>query len=372
MYEYEDFEEETEENESDSFSVIDYGRDFTMFHIESAPENPDYQDLVQKYLDSDKKNKQYLEWILSAYEEKINEIALANTYKYNMPSHFADMKMSVAQGIIEALNHYDFSFGKSFMQFKNYYVDNEILRYVRTMQTGYTIPSNKKYSFLRKVMAIYFDMGQKNDDETIGKIADLMMPKEENREKAKRSITDIIQAGLRNMHCVQFDRSEFDDEDVETASDICFDESSDTYYRYLFLLRHKAVWNAFYSLSEKEQDMIADSIGFCPKCRKTFKLAKDKDGDKAYVKIKPMPYTVLAEKYQVYDPNTIKKHLKKAYREMFEYMKRTDYLANLPDDDLKQLEIEAAELQKKFDLPPEKMRPFYAHLWEEQTTDIKK
>ena len=113
--------------------------------------------------------------------------------------------------------------------------------------------------------------------------------------------------------------------------------------------------------------MIADSIGFCPKCRKTFKLAKDKDGDKAYVKIKPMPYTVLAEKYQVYDPNTIKKHLKKAYREMFEYMKRTDYLANLPDDDLKQLEIEAAELQKKFDLPPEKMRPFYAHLWEDKT-----
>lgn len=341
MYEYDesdDFEEEEEEieeneqDESDSFSVIDYGRDFTMFHSDSAPENPDYQDLVHKYYDSEKKDKKYIEWILSAYEEKINEIALANTCKYSMSSHFADIKMSVAQGIIEALEHYDFSFGKSFMQFKNHYVDNEILRYIRTMQSGYTVPSDRKYRFLRKVMAIYFDMGGKNDDETIGKIADMVLPKAEDREKAKRSVKGIIETGLCNMHRVQFDRSEFDDEEIETASDICFDEASDTYYRYCFLLRSRAVWEAFYSLSEKEQDMIADSIGFCPKCCKTFKFTKDKDGDKAYIRIKSMPYTVLAEKYQYADPNTVKKHLKKAYGKMFEYIKRTEYFADMLDE----------------------------------------
>lgn len=322
MYEYDDIEEE---DENDQEYVIDYGRDFTMFHIESAPTNPDYQDLVQKYFDSDKKDKKYIEWILSGYEEKINEIALVNTHKYSMPSHFADIKMSVAQGIMEALNHYDFSFGKSFMQFKNFYVDNEILRYVRTMQTGYTVPSDRKYRFLRKVMAIYFDLGQKSDNETICKIADLMMPKEEDREKAKRSIREIIEAGLRNMHRVQFDRSEFDDEDTETASDICLDEASDVHVAYLFNLRKEAVWGAFDSLAEKEQDMIADSIGFCPKCHKAYKLIKDDDGDMAYEERKPLPYTILAEKYQFSDPNTVKKHLKKAYDKMFEYLMKTEY-----------------------------------------------
>ena len=321
-----------ENDENGKFSVIDYGRDFTMFHIEAAPSNPDYNDLVQKYFDSGKKDKKYIEWILSAYEEKINEIALANAYKYSMPSHFADIKMSVAQGIMEALEHYDFSFGKSFMQFKNYYIDNEILRYVRTMQTGYTVPSDRKYRFLRKVMAIYYDMGQKNDDEAIEKIADLMIPKEKNREKAKRKIQKIIEAGLRNMRYVQFDCSEIDDEEAQTASDICFDEASDVHFAYLFNLRKEVVWGAFNSLTEKEQDMIADSIGFCPKCHKVFKLIKDKDGDKVYEEREPLPYTILAEKYDFSDPNTVKKHLKTAYDKMLEYIKNTEYFSGMNDE----------------------------------------
>lgn len=332
MNEYEDADELEEAEESDKFSVIDYGRDFSMFYNESAPKNPDFQHLVKKYFESGKKDSRYIEWILSGYEEKINETALANTYRYNMPSHFSDIKMCVAQGIIEALKYYDFSSGKSFMQFKNYYVNNEILHYVRTMQTGYTVPSDRKYRFLRKVMAIYFDMGQKSDDETMDKIADLMMPKEENRKKARQVIRNIISSGLLRTNRIQFEPTEFDDEDTETASDICYDVSSDTYYQYYSLLRYRAIWGAFYSLTEREQDMIADSIGFCPKCHKTFKSVKDKDGDDAYVRIKPMPYTILAEKYQFSDPNTAKKHLKEAYAKMREYIEKTEYFGVMEDE----------------------------------------
>ena len=48
------------ENEHDTFTVTDYGRDFTMFHCITAPSKPDYQNWVRKFKESDKKRRNIL------------------------------------------------------------------------------------------------------------------------------------------------------------------------------------------------------------------------------------------------------------------------------------------------------------------------
>ena len=54
------------ENEYDTFSVTDYGRDFTMFHCTTAPSKLDYQNWVRKFKESGKKETKYFDWILRA------------------------------------------------------------------------------------------------------------------------------------------------------------------------------------------------------------------------------------------------------------------------------------------------------------------
>lgn len=357
------------ENEHDTFSVTDYGRDFTMFHCATAPSKPDYQNWVRKFKESDKKETKYFDWILSCNEEQINSTAIISVRKYNMPSHFVDIKLSIAQGILEAIDHYDFSAGKSFMQFKDYYVRKEILRYVRTMQTSFSITSERYYDDLRKAMAIYNDMGQKNDDETLMAIAKQVYPKK-SVDKALTAIRALIEDGLCNMRQIPFKRlkSEYDDEETDFAQEIYSDESFEGYNFMYHKMRYQSIWAAYNELSERERRMIALNLGFCRKCHGTGMRVTDEDGtNEEVIPIKSVPYTVISDMLECFDPNMIKRDLRDAYRKMFEFMKKTDYFKNFPDDKLEQLKKEAEELQKEINLPPEKMRPFYAHLWEDKS-----
>ena len=162
-------------------------------------------------------------------------------------------------------------------------------------------------------------------------------------------------------------KTNYDDEETDFAQEIYSDESFEGYNFMYHKMRYQSIWAAYNELSERERRMIALNLGFCRKCHGTGMRVTDEDGtNEEVIPIKSVPYTVISEMLECFDPNMIKRDLRDAYRKMFEFMKKTDYFKNFPDDKLEQLKKEAEELQKQIDLPPEKMRPFYAHLWEDR------
>lgn len=88
-----------------------------------------------------------------------------------MQGHFMDLKSAYIFGLLQALQKYDPEKGASFSIFQTHYTKRAIDDYIRTMRTGYTVPTDAEYSLLRKAMALYAEYGYKSDDETINKIA---------------------------------------------------------------------------------------------------------------------------------------------------------------------------------------------------------
>ena len=72
------------------------------------------------------------------------------------------MKSAYIFGLLQALHNYDPENGASFNSFQAYYTIEAIDDYIRTMRTGYTIPSGDEYALLRKAMALYAKYGYKS------------------------------------------------------------------------------------------------------------------------------------------------------------------------------------------------------------------
>ena len=225
-----------------------------------------------------------------------------------MYSHFADIKMAMALGLHKALQSYDPSVGVPFMIYKNRFMKSEVHTYIRTMRTGYSVPSAAKYAVLRKAMELYHNYNDKSDDATIERIA------REIRHSMKYT-REIISAGLRMQAFVDFFVLYTDDGEDETREDVTCDNSTNPEQVFFTALRSDAVLDAFEVLDYRERMLISAHLGFCPECYETYEI-KEKDGAPILVPRKKRSLVDLAIEHELTDPDSVHEILERAYGKM--------------------------------------------------------
>lgn len=231
-----------------------------------------------------------------------------------MPGHFADLKSTCVFALLKALKNYDVTKNKSFENYyTEFYVKRAVHEYVRTMRTGYTMPTEDEDARLRKIMALYRENNYKNDDETIGRIG------AEVNLKPKKVI-EIIYAGLRNMNYTEFYKNLADDESEVKEEEYIADSSSEPLTMLLNAMRKEAVHEVFDKLYYDEQYMVANRLGFC-----IDKAVTDKDGNPKKVKFKKMTYLDLANTFEKSSPDTAYQTVHRAYVKMREWLNNTEY-----------------------------------------------
>ena len=106
---------------------------------------PEYDEIIKQYIET--REEKYYDWLLAAYEPRLNKLARLAVEGYGMYGHFADIKMVMALGMHKALQSYDPALGVPFMIYKNRFLKSEVPNYIRTMRTGYSVPTAAKMLF---------------------------------------------------------------------------------------------------------------------------------------------------------------------------------------------------------------------------------
>ena len=196
----------------------EWEKELYSYQLTPAPPKIPPQEYIEKYLAE--KDEKYFSWYLHYNEKYINEKVKGYVQEYAMQGHFIDMKSAYIFGLLQALQNYDPEKGASFNSFQAYYTKEAIDDYIRTMRTGYTIPSGDEYALLRKAMALYAKYGYKSDDATINKIA------LEIGRKPKTAM-QMISGGIRNMMFTEFYRQYADEDGEEGAEDVTVDTTTE-------------------------------------------------------------------------------------------------------------------------------------------------
>lgn len=230
------------------------------YQLTPAPPKMPAQEYIKKYLAE--KDEKYFSWYLHYNEKYINEKVKGYVQEYAMQGHFMDMKSAYIFGLLQALQNYDPEKGASFNSFQAYYTKRAIDDYIRTMRTGYTVPTDAEYSLLRKAMALYAEYGYKSDDETINKIALAIGRKPKTAQK-------MIAGGMRNMMFTDFYRRYADEDSEESAEDVTVDTTTEPSRMFYHERRLKILCEAFDNLEYRERAIVAEHLGFCENCWST-------------------------------------------------------------------------------------------------------
>ena len=227
------------------------------YQLTPAPLKMPPQEYIEKYLAE--KDEKYFSWYLHYNEKYINEKVEGYVQEYAMQGRFMDMKSAYIFGLLQAFQNYDPEKGASFNSFQAYYTKNAIDDYIRTMRTGYTIPSGDEYALLRKAMALYAKYGYKSDDATINKIA------LEIGRKLKTT-KQMIVGGVRNMMFTEFYRQYADEDGEKGAEDVTVDSTTEPSQMFYHERRLKILYEAFDDLEYRERSIVAEHLGFCENC----------------------------------------------------------------------------------------------------------
>ena len=279
---------------------------------------PEYDEIIKQYIETS--DEKFYDRLLAAYEPKLNTLARLAVEGYGMYGHFADIKMAMALGMHKALQSYDPALGVPFMIYKNRFIKSEVHNYIRTMRTGYSVPTAAKYAALRKAMALYHELGKKSDEATIEQIA------REIRHSVKYT-REIIAAGLRMQSFVDFFVFYTDSDGEEAREDVTTDNSTNPERVFFAALRSDAVLNAFESLDYRERMLIAAHLGFCPECFETFEI-KEKGGAPVLAPRKKQSLVDLAIEHELADPDTVHEILERAYGKMQKKLNDSGYFTS--------------------------------------------
>ena len=249
----------------------------------------------------------YFQGFLHYYEPTINCIVSGFLARYAMDGHFADLKQEAVVGILEAADHYDYSQKTPFQRYANRYIENQLHKYTRRMRRGCTVETDYAYDKLRKVMAIFNNLGGRSNAETISRVA--------QAAKADRAETkEMIEAALVNMSCTDIYRSygAGDEEAEESREEITVSPEPEPYEALLRNERAEALHVAWLSLNYREQEMLAAHLGFCPEC---FSVLEKTDPSGNRYDCRPrkrIPYADLAAWYGLSSPESAQRICEKA------------------------------------------------------------
>jgi DNA-directed RNA polymerase specialized sigma subunit len=236
-------------------AVNDWEKDLHIYRLDPVP--PKYEN-YQKYFDLyfAEKNEKYLSWFLHYYENELNTKARGFVNEYAMYGHFLDLKQTFVLGWMEALQRYDISRGIPFLVFKELPAMNALHTYIRTMRTGYSVPTSYADEQLRKVMWQYAEHGYRYDEETIAAIS-------KETGISPKNVEEILQGGLLNMSITDFYRHYGDEDSEESLEEVAADGTSQTEELYFRIEKAEEVMAAFKGLNYRERAIVAEHLGFC-------------------------------------------------------------------------------------------------------------
>lgn len=236
----------------------EWEKELYMYRLSPAPPKvKDLQEYIDLYLSEE--DEKYFEWFLHYYEPILNTTAMGIVQRYAMQGHFEDIKEVCILGLLQALDEYSIDCGTPFLTYKTRIMWDEVHRYIWTMRTGLTVPSDSEYKKVRKAMRLYSIY--KKDPNALKKISKAIGVKED-------TASQILQGALRNQQFVDFYRQYADDDGEESREEICGD---DTYEPLRTLVQKElteTLFSAYNALSYKEQEVIRIRTGVCPDCHR--------------------------------------------------------------------------------------------------------
>lgn len=250
-----------------------------MYRLDPAPPKLSAQEYIVRYLTT--KEDKYLTWYIHNQEPALNKLAQAACERYAMTEHFADIKQATVCGILTALQKYDPSVGAPFVAFQKRYIQDGVEDYIRTAQRGVVTMTADTYPVLRRIMAIYHQSGDNCSDSSIQRIAD-------ETGMDTKTVRRYIAIGTLNERRVDFYRR-YDEDDEETAEDISVDTTSQPDKLYFRSVLYAALYEAYDSLTYREQHTVAKHLGFCDTCWSVRKAVLI-NGEIEYRPIKPMTF----------------------------------------------------------------------------------
>lgn len=236
----------------------EWEKELYMYRLSPAPPKvKDLQEYIDLYLSEE--DEKYFEWFLHYYEPILNTTAMGIVQRYAMQGHFEDIKEVCILGLLQALDKYSIDCGTPFLTYKTRIMWDEVHRYIRTMRTGLTVPSDSEYKKVRKAMRLYSIY--KKDPNALKKISKAIGVKED-------TASQILQGALRNQQFVDFYRQYADDDGEESREEICGDDTYEPLRTPVQKELTETLFSAYNALSYKEQEVIRIRTGVCPDCHR--------------------------------------------------------------------------------------------------------
>ena len=232
-------------------------KELYQYRLSPAPPKKDLQEYIDIYLAE--KEEYYLSCFLHYYEPILNTTVMGIVQRYSMYGHFLDLKEACILGILRALETYDPQSKVPFITYKTRIMWEEIHNHIRTMRTGFTVQSEHEYRNLRNIMRLYTMYQNKNDPETVKRIANEV-------GLSEKRTAEILRSAFHNLQFVDFYHKYTDEETEESREDVTCDHTTDPYYILLREEQSEAIFSAFHSLTYREQEVIRSHLGFCPNC----------------------------------------------------------------------------------------------------------
>lgn len=276
----------------------EWEKELYRYRLNPVPEKKPLQAFIELYLETG--DETHFAHFLHYYEPTLNDMAIGYVQDFAMPGHFADIKSACVFGLFQALQSYIKEKGP-FVPYARYEIKRAVDDYIRTMRTGFTVPTDTEYYLLRTVMRLYAERDYNTDDETVNLIAEKIKRKPER-------VREMLRGGLQNMQFTDFYRSYGDEDGEESTEDVTCDRSSEPSAMFFRDEQAADLYEAFQALDYRERDMLSKHLGFCPECFAT----RDKNGKP----LRKWTYTDLMLQYGFSSPDTVEKACKKALEKM--------------------------------------------------------
>ena len=250
-----------------------------MYHLALAPPKLPPQEYIELYF-AEKEDK-YLSWYLHDREPVLNKLAQDACQRYGLPEHFADIKQAAVCGILAALQKYDSSIGVPFAAFQKQYISDSIEDYIRTAQSGVITMTADTYPVMKRIMAIYHQGGDNATNDSMQRIANEI-------GLDTKTVQRYIAIGALNERRADF-YLQYDEDGEETGEDVTVDAASRPDKLYFREVLYAALYEAYDSLTYREQRTVAKHLGFCDTCWSVRKAVLI-NGEIEYKPIKPMTF----------------------------------------------------------------------------------
>ena len=239
-------------------------RNHRMFRISPPPEALPFNEYIIRYHQTG--DDAYFLAFLHYHENSLNIKANEYARNYAMAEHWLDIKITIVEALLVAAQKYDASQGKDFLAVAESDIRNSIHTYVRTMRTGFTLNNPNEDELVRAAMRKFHEHKSKTDDDTIAAIAAEI-------DRSPGYTRKLIQDASLNENMAAAVRLD-EDGNEEELSQYAPDGTSDPARLFFLMQQKEQLYEAFYSLTLREQEIISDHIGFCPECW-THRLRKD-------------------------------------------------------------------------------------------------